>query len=460
MVFTTTDENPPGLFSRQYHRVLNRAVWSSLEGSRLLLVLLVSILAPAGPLIMGLDETLERRRGAKIQAKGIDRDPVRSSHSHMVKASGLRWLSLMFLVPIPWAERVWALPFLTVLAPSERYHQERGQRHQKLTDWARQMFLVVRRWLPARALVAVTDRSFAVISLLWRIRHLPNPICSITRLRLDAALYEPAPPRKPRQTGRPRLKGKRLPTLAQVLRDAATCWTTVTVRGWYSEGEREVEITSATGVWYHIGMPPLPIRWVLVRAPQGKFEPQALLSTDLTVDPVQILEWFVLRWRLEVTWQEARAHLGMETQRQWNERAIARTTPALLGLFSLVTLLAGRLAQEHMLPVRQAVWSHKSLPTFADAIAIVRQHLWTSTHFYMSPTKADMVEIPCSLLKQADNWRQQEFCGTCNRSVVSVAGFPRAASKSDHRRLAHWLCHPERSEGSRFPARCFAYGSA
>jgi DDE superfamily endonuclease len=217
---------------QQYHRVLNRAVWSSLEGARLLLVLLVSILAPAGPLIMGLDGTLERRRGAKIQAKGIDRDAVRSSHSHMVKARGWRWLSLMLVVSIPWAKRVWALPFLTVLAPSERYHQERGQRHKTLTDWARQMFLVVRRWRPERPLVVVTDSSFAVITLWWRVRQLPNPICGITRLRLDAALYEPAPPREPRQTGRPRLKGRRLPTLAHALRDADTGWTTVTVRSW------------------------------------------------------------------------------------------------------------------------------------------------------------------------------------------------------------------------------------
>jgi hypothetical protein len=325
---------------QQDHRVLNRDVWSGREGARLLLLLLVSLLAPTGPLIMGLDNTLERRRGAQIRAKGIYRDPVRSSHSHMVKARGLRWLSLMLLVPIPWAKRVWALPFLTALAPSERYHQDRGRRHTKLTDWARQVFLVVRRWLPERPLVVVTDSRFAVITLLWRIRHLSDPICGITRLRLDAAMYDPAPPRQPRQTGRPRLKGKRLPTLAQVLRDAATSWTTVTVRGWYSEGERAVEIMSATGVWSHAGMPPLPIRWVLVRDPQGKFEPQALLCTDLTGDPVQILEWFVLRWRLEVTWQEARAHLGMETQRQWNARTIARTTPVLLGLFSMITLWA------------------------------------------------------------------------------------------------------------------------
>src|SRR5882724_11856375 len=385
---------------QHYHRVLNRDVWSGLEGARLLLLLLVSLLAPSGPLVMGLDDTLERRRGAKIHAKGIDRDPVRSSHSHVVKASGLRWLSAMLLVPITWAKRVWALPFLTVLAPSERDHQERGQRHKKLTDWARHMLLGVRRWAPERTLVLVTASSFAVITWWWRRRQLANPICCVTRVRLDAALYAPAPPRTSRHTGRPRLQGQRLPTLAHVLHEATTCWSTVTVRGWYGELERVVEITSATAVWYHSGMPPLPIRWVLVRDPQQEFNPQTLLCADLTVDPVQILEWFVLRWRLEVTWQEARAHLGLETQRQWNVRAIVRTTPALLGLFSIVTLMAGQLVQEQALPVRQAAWYRKSLPTFVDAIAIVRRHLWTFTHFYLSPVQADRVEIPCTLLNR------------------------------------------------------------
>ena len=188
----------------------------------------------------------------------------------------------------------------------------------------------------------MTDSSFAVITLLWHMRQLRNPVSWITRLRLDAALYEPAPPRKPRQNGRPRVKGKRLPTLAQVLANPATPWATATVRGWYGARARVVQVVSATAVWYHSGMPALSMRWVLVRDPQGEFEPQALRCTDLTVDPVQILEWFVLRWRLEVTWQEARAHLGMETQRQWNALAIARTTPALLGLFSMVTLWAGQ----------------------------------------------------------------------------------------------------------------------
>jgi hypothetical protein len=289
---------------------------------------------------------------------------------------------------------------LTVLAPSERDHQERSQRHQKRTDWARHMRLMVRRWVPERSLVLGTDRSFAVMTWLWRLSRLAQPICRITRWRLDAALDDPASPRKPRQHGRPRLKGQRLPTLAQVLANSATPWATATVRGWYGTRERVVPRVSATAVWSHSGMPALPMRWVLVRDPQEAFAPQALRCTDLTVDPIQILEWCVLRWRLEVTWQEARAHLGMETPRPWNALAIARTPPALLGLFSMITLWAGQVAQEHALPIRQAVWYRTVQPTCADAIAVVRQHLWTSTHFPMSPAKADIVEIPRALLNR------------------------------------------------------------
>jgi hypothetical protein len=217
---------------QNYHRVLSRTVWSSLEASRILLRLLVNTFAPKGPVVMGIDETLERRRGAKIKAKGIYRDPVRSSRSHFVKASGLRWLSAMLLVPIPWAKRVWALPFLTALAPSERYYAGKTRGHKKLTDWARQMLLQVRRWLPERAFVVVADSSFAAILLLERLRRLPNPICMVTRLRLDAALYEPAPIREPGKTGRPRLKGARLPTLEHILRDKKTTWKKMTIRDW------------------------------------------------------------------------------------------------------------------------------------------------------------------------------------------------------------------------------------
>lgn len=388
---------------QNFHRVLNRAVWSSREASRLLLGILVAAFAIRGPVVLGLDDTIERRRGAKIKAKGIYRDPVRSSHSHFVKASGLRWLSLMLLAPIPWAQRVWALPFLTVLAPSERYYQERKRAHKKLTDWARQVLLQVRRWLPGRKLVVVMDSGFAAIDFLWRVAQLAQPIALIARFRLDAALYTPAPKGKPGQMGRPRKKGARLPTLEQVLNDARTCWKKVVIPDWYGEGRRMVEITSATAVWFHSGMPPLPIRWVLIRDPKGKFKSQALLSTDLSAEPEQILKWFVMRWRLEVTFHEVRDHLGVETQRQWSDWAIARSTPALLGLFSLVTLLANTHAQKGKIPIRQDAWYRKTLPTFSDALALVRQEVWQHRYFQLSQKRYDVRKMQPEMLNYLSN---------------------------------------------------------
>jgi len=295
--------------------VLNRAVWDSRLAARLLLDLLLRAFGPSGPVLLGVDDTIERRRGKRISAKGIYRDPVRSSKSFFVKTSGLRWLSLMLLSPIPWAGRIWALPFLTVLAPSERYCRERSLRHKKLTDWARQVALQARRWRPGREIVLLGDSSFAALDLLTTlIRH---GLISVTRLRLDAALYEPAPPRPPGVKGRPRKKGNRLPNLAQVLTDATTLWQPVTVTGWYGTPERRLEICSQTAVWFHSGQTPLPIRWVLLRDPDGQFDPQALLCTDPVREPLCIIGWFVQRWSVEVTFREARDHLGLESQRQW-----------------------------------------------------------------------------------------------------------------------------------------------
>ncbi len=385
---------------QRYHRVLNRASWSSLAVSRVLLRLLVAAFVPDGPLVVGIDETVERRTGAKIAAKGVYRDAVRSSHSHFVKATGLRWVSLMLLTPIPWARRVWALPFLTALAPSERANAAAGKRHKAVTDWAWQLLLVVRRWWPDRAIVAVADSGYAAIRLLARCIALPHPITVITRLRLDAALYEPAPPRVPGQIGRPRQKGKRLPTLAARASDPATDWQAVTVADWYGKGARTIELTDETAVWYHSGLPPVPIRWVLIRDPHGKFATQALLCTDLTVTPAQIIAWFVRRWQMETTFEEARRHLGVETQRQWTDTAIRRTTPALLGLFSLVTLFAHPHLTAHPGVIRQAAWYRKRTPTFADALALVRREIWAHETFCMSSEDAEMVQIPRVLIER------------------------------------------------------------
>jgi DDE superfamily endonuclease len=383
-----------------YHRVLNRNSWSSRDlAHRLLRRLLCTLVPPEAPVIVGLDDTLERRRGAKIAAKGIYRDPVRSSRSHFVKASGLRWLSLMLLAPVAFANgsSTWALPFFTVLAPSERYHQERGTRHKPLLDWGRQMLLQLRRWLPEHRIIAVADSSFAALEFLGAVRR---HVTLITRLRLDANLFAPAPPRRKGQNGRPRRKGERLPKLDERLARPDTPWRRVTVADWYGDGERTVEIASDTAVWFHAGLPVVPLRWVLVRDPERKFKPQAFLCTDEAVDPAQILHWFIRRWRIEVTFEEARRHLGVETQRQWTDKAIARTTPALLALFSLVTLWAGELLAQINRSPRRASWYAKPNLTFSDALGTVRHRLWWPEGFAMSEPGNDPVKVPRALVER------------------------------------------------------------
>jgi hypothetical protein len=382
-----------------YHRVLNRARWSPLAASHLLLRLLLRRFAPEGELVLGLDDTIERRRGNKINAKGIYRDPVRSSQSHFVKASGLRWLCCMLLGQVPWAGSMWALPFLTVLCPSERYYAERGRRHQKLTERASQLIRLITRWLSERQLIFVGDGSFAALELLHAVRQTPNAHM-ITRLRLDAELWNPAPGRKPRQNGRPRVKGARRPSPQQRLEDPNTPWTPMEVEHWYGGHRREVEIYTETCVWYKSGFHPVVMRWILVRDPQGEHDAQAFLSTYVEHTPLHILTWCVRRWRMEVPFEEARAHLGMATQRQWSDVAIARTTPVLLGLFSLVALMADHLRTKKTVPVRLATWYTKELPTFADAMAFARRCLWNSCHFSTSNESRDVVKVPCSLLER------------------------------------------------------------
>lgn len=380
-----------------YHRVLNRDSWSVVAAGRVLLQQILAAFVPTGPIVFGIDDTIERRWGKRIAARGIYRDAVRSSHSHLVKTSGLRWLSLMVLAPISWAQRIWALPFLTALAPSSRYYEERGRAPQPLTVRAQQLIQLVDHWLPDRPKIVVGDGAFAALDLLAAVR---DRACMVARLRFDAALFAPALPRRPGTKGRPRVKGERLPSLTHALNDPATVWQAADVPQWYSQGPRTVEFTSGTAVWYSAGKPPVPIRWVLVRDPQGQHEPAALLCTNLNADPIDIVTWFVQRWTVEVTFEEARAHLGVETQRQWNDKAIARTTPLLFGLFSFVTLLAHRLQQAQPLPDRPAAWYHKRLPTFVDALACARRYLWRLQTFSGSLAETEMEKIPQPILKR------------------------------------------------------------
>ena len=384
---------------QNYHRVLNRAAWDLRQGSGILLGLLIQRFAPRGRLLFGLDDTIERRWGPKIRARGIYRDPVRSSQSHFVKASGLRWLSLMLLVPVSWAQRVWALPLFTCLAPSERFYADRQRKPKTLLDWARQQCFQLRRWLPERDLTLVVDGAFAALEFLDQLRSVS--ITCITRLRLDARLYEPPPVRRPCRPGRPSVKGARLPSLKTHLADRRTGWQTATVANWYGHRGRRVQFCSGTAIWYHGGLPPTPLRWVLIRDPESRFDPLALLCTDRKAQPLEIIADYVCRWQLEVTLEEARAHLGLETQRQWSDKAIARSTPVLLALFSLVTLLASHLHSRQRIPILSSSWYPKPVPTFSDGLAAVRRRFWTHPDLFTSPSSTHT--------RKSDSWLLQLF---------------------------------------------------
>jgi hypothetical protein len=383
-----------------FHRVLSRARWSGLALARILLKQLVAAFVPEdAELVFAVDETLERRRGARITAKGLYRDHARSSKSVHVKAHGLRWISLMLVTRVPWATRLWALPVLTLLTPSERGCQAQGRRHKRVSHWARQAMLWLRRMLPKRRIVLVGDNNYSAIELLARAHR--AGVTVVTRLRLDAALYDPAPTvaefRAKHPRGRLPKKGERHPTLKSRVEDPATLWRRCTL-AWYGGTTRELDLLTGTAVWFHNGLPPVEVRWVLLRDPKGKFDPQALVTNEPGLSDEQIIDYFLRRWQIEVTFAEVRAHLGVETQRQWSDRAIERTTPVLFGLFSVVALCA----RGKPVPVRRSAWYPKTEPTFADLLAHLRAPLWILPIKRTSAPEDDRVLIPKHLLQR---WR-------------------------------------------------------
>jgi hypothetical protein len=373
-----------------YHRVLNRVTWSARQGGQTLLGLLITCLVPPGaPLILGADDTVERRSGRKIAAKGCYRDAVRSTKKHVIRCFGLKWVAMMLLVPVPWARRVWALPFFTVLCWPAAKNGRR--RHKTSIDRVRQMMKQVRRWWPGRRLVLVVDGGFAAVSL--ALACVKSQVGMVSRLRWDAALYHPPGPQPPGKRGRKPSKGQRQRSLQDWAERSDTPWEDVEV-DWYGGQRKQLWVFSHTALWYTPGLPPVEIRFVIVCDPEGKLRMEAFFCTDLQATPVQILAWVIMRWSVEVTFEEARVHLGFETQRQWSDKAIARTTPVVLALFSLVTVLALQLSQGGHIPVQAAAWYQKAEPTFGDCLALVRRHLWRARYSVNSAAEAEFVQFP------------------------------------------------------------------
>jgi hypothetical protein len=392
---TGQEQNPH--FSA-FHQVLNRARWSPLQASRQLLRLIIDTFIQAGgTLDVVIDETLERRWGSKIRKRGHYRDSARSSHERSVSSPGLRWIVLAVVVRVPWTKQRWALPFLSVLATTPQVSQELGLRHKTLGMRAQQLVSLLRRWLPGVPIRLLGDGAYSILEL--GLHCMRQQITLIAPLRLDSVIHQPAAARNPHTVGRPRVVGPRLPSLEHVLADPATVWERLTL-DWYGEGQRTMELCSGTACWYRFGSMPLPIRWVLTRDPAGKRPPKALFSTDQTQPAEEMVRDFMKRWSVEATFEESRAHLGVETQRQWSDRAIERTTPLLLGLYSLVALFGAALAPDGHPPHRQAIWYRKPAATFRDILALVRRCLWGNFNFPTSRADPDVVLLPRATLAQ------------------------------------------------------------
>jgi hypothetical protein len=384
-----------------YHRVLNRGVWSAVVLSRLLLALLVrTFLAPDAPLEVVVDGTLERRRGRKIACKGRFHDAVRSQPGQVVTSEGIHWVCVALLVPVPWSRRRWALPFLTIPTVTPATSAKLGKPHRTAPERTEGLVRLLRRWQPHRTIQVVGDSSFATMGLAQTC--LGSGVRLLSRLVLNAQLYDPPPVRPASTPGVKPKKGPRQPKLVDRLADAAataTRWQPQVV-AWYGHQRRRLDLATGTALWHTDGFDPLPVRWVLIRDPQGRLSPYALFCTDPGVEALAILAAYLQRWNIEVTFEEARAHLGLETQRQWTTRAIARTTPCLLGLFSVVVLLAHAAHPDH-LPTRQAAWYAKPEATFSDALAAVRRQLWASGNRRNAPSPpatAPMANSPPQVL--------------------------------------------------------------
>lgn len=469
----------------KFHRVLNGARWDSWRLTQILLGLLLALVPNGCPIIIAMDETLERRKGEKIKDKGCYRDSCRSTKSLVIKCFGLKWQCAALLVKFPWSSRSWALPFMAVLCKSKTYDGAktgypivtmtnknsklppktlgycRGKfyyatpagcnelldaklakklllvvssasklsrkltlirqnihklgkkdmamliaccgirriNHRSSVDYALLMMVKIKRYLN-RPWILLGDGGFACVKLAEACHK--NGVTLISRLRLDAALYEFPEESSEKRRGPKKLKGAKAQSLAELKNSATLAWQEKELT-WYGGIKKVVKLFSGTHLWYKAGYKPLAIKWVLVQIP-GSERVEVFFSTDTNLSDQKIIECFVLRWNLEVTFEEVRAHLGVETQRQWSDNAINQTTPVLMGLFSLVCLMGIKLADGSKIPTLVSAWYYqKRQVTFSDVISYVKQAIIREKYLKMSGSNDEVVQIPWAKFKDLIN---------------------------------------------------------
>ena len=360
----------------KYHHVLNRAKWSPLAGSRIILKSFEKMVGEFKGVTFHIDNTIERRKGAKIKAKGWYRDAVRSSKKCVIKCLGLKWLVMSLSWRFSFSRRYFSLPFMIVLETSEKSDKTANRRHKTTLHWTMQMVLQVSRWLKFTPITIVGDGGFACGALAWLCLKLKIEL--ITRLKMNARLYDFPPPDEPGKRGRKRKKGVKLYNFREMLAIPDLGWKEINVEG-YGNKTKRLKYISNVSLWGVDAFLPVPITWVLVVDPEGELDPLPLMSvnSDFNTPPEIIIEQYMRRWNLEVTFEEVREHLGVETQRQWSDKAIAKTTPILMSLYTIVCLICNRIQEDgRNIEVAQTAWYEKKDATFSDLLKTVRKILW------------------------------------------------------------------------------------
>jgi len=369
-VLRTAGALAPGAAS-SYHRVFSRRRWKPLELARGLTGWVVRCCVPIGRVRLVGDDTVDEHPGRKVFGKGKHRDPVRSSHSYTAFRWGHKWVVLAVLVRFPFAVRPWALPILAVLYRARDKDAQGKRRHKTPADWMRQMRRLVLRWFPDRQFVFGGDGSYGTHDLAVTASRSHGRLAVVSRFYGNAALYDP--PRTQKRRGRRRICGARRAKPETVVTETKSR-RRLTV-SWYGGGRREVSVASGTGHWYQSGAGLAPVLWVHVRDCTGTHRDEYFFTTDLAMELAELIETYTARWSIEVTFQEMRSYVGLETTRGRSERTVLRVAPSLFGLYTIVACWYAQL------PVRQrrehgVEWIGKSDVTFSDAITAVRRWLW------------------------------------------------------------------------------------
>jgi hypothetical protein len=352
-----------------YRRVLSRAPWSGLRLGCALVRFLLDHVVPAGPVMLVGDDTVDGHPGRTVYGKARHRDAVRSSHSYTAWRYGHKWVVLAVLVAFPFARRRWALPVLIDLYRSPELDRAEKRPHKTPARLMCRLLRLLLLRFPDRVFVFAGDSGFGTHEVARFCHRHRRRLTLVSKCHPDINLFAPPPPY--RGTGRPRVKGGRMPKPREA---AATARRTRLTVAWYGGGTRRVEAATGTGQWYKAGAGLVPVRWVFVKDTTGTHRDEYLFTTDPARSADAVVGEYCGRWSIETTFQEARSALGLETTRGRCRNTVLRAAPCLFGLYTVVALLF------HALPEAKrggaVSWPGKTTVTFSDALCAVRRWLW------------------------------------------------------------------------------------